>query len=35
LAAPADTTEAAMAEAIRDLIGEAPLAPGKVKLELP
>ena len=28
-------TEAAMAEAIRDLIGEAPLAPGKVKLELP
>ena len=24
-----------MAEAIRDLIGEAPLAPGKVKLELP
>ena len=35
LAAPADATEAAMAEAIRDLIGEAPLAPGKVKLELP
>ena len=24
-----------MADAIRDLIGEAPLAPGKVKLELP
>ncbi len=24
-----------MAEAIRDLIGEAPLTPGKVKLELP
>jgi sulfur-oxidizing protein SoxY len=31
----AGATEAAMAEAIRDLIGEAPLAPGKVKLELP
>ena len=28
-------TEEAMAEAIRDLIGEAPLVPGKVKLELP
>src|SRR5215813_13117766 len=28
-------TEAEMAEAIRDLIGEAPLASGKVKLELP
>src|SRR5206468_254136 len=28
-------TEAAMAEAIRELIGEAPLEPGKVKLELP
>ena len=34
-APPADATEAAMAEAIRALIGEAPLAPGKVKLELP
>ena len=34
-AAPAGATEDAMAEAIRDLIGEAPLAPGKVKLELP
>ncbi len=31
----AGATEEAMAEAIRDLIGEAPLAPGKVKLELP
>ena len=31
----ASATEDAMAEAIRDLIGEAPLAPGKVKLELP
>jgi sulfur-oxidizing protein SoxY len=31
----AGATEAAMAEAIRDLIGEAPLAAGKVKLELP
>jgi sulfur-oxidizing protein SoxY len=31
----ARATEAEMAEAIRDLIGEAPLAPGKVKLELP
>ena len=31
----AGATEAEMAEAIRDLIGEAPLAPGKVKLELP
>jgi sulfur-oxidizing protein SoxY len=31
----AEATEEAMAEAIRDLIGEAPLAPGKVKLELP
>ena len=31
----AGATEAAMAEAIRDLIGEAPLEPGKVKLELP
>jgi sulfur-oxidizing protein SoxY len=28
-------TEDAMAEAIRDLIGEGPLNPGKVKLELP
>jgi sulfur-oxidizing protein SoxY len=28
-------TEDAMAEAIRDLIGEGPLKPGKVKLELP
>ena len=34
-AAPTGATEEAMAEAIRDLIGEAPLAPGKVKLELP
>jgi sulfur-oxidizing protein SoxY len=34
--APAvSATEEAMAEAVRDLIGEAPLAPGKVKLELP
>src|SRR5438477_4541022 len=33
--APAGATEDAMAEAIRDLIGEAALAPGKVKLELP
>ena len=31
----ASATEEAMSEAIRDLIGEAPLAPGKVKLELP
>ena len=31
----AEATEDAMTEAIRDLIGEAPLAPGKVKLELP
>jgi sulfur-oxidizing protein SoxY len=31
----ARATEEAMAEAIRDLIGEAPLAPGKVKLQLP
>ena len=31
----ARATEDAMAEAIRDLIGEAPLAPGKVKLDLP
>jgi sulfur-oxidizing protein SoxY len=31
----ASATEEAMAEAIRNLIGEAPLAPGKVKLELP
>ena len=31
----ADATDAAMAEAIRELIGEAPLEPGKVKLELP
>jgi sulfur-oxidizing protein SoxY len=30
----AGATQDAMAEAIRDLIGEAPLAPGKVKLEL-
>src|SRR5215813_9780363 len=28
-------TEAELAEAIRDLIGESPLASGKVKLELP
>src|SRR5947207_2441538 len=35
LAATASATEEAMAEAIRDLIGEAPLAPGKVKLDLP
>jgi sulfur-oxidizing protein SoxY len=32
---PVEGTEAAMAEAIRQLIGEAPLEPGKVKLELP
>jgi sulfur-oxidizing protein SoxY len=31
----AGATEAAMAEAIRELIGEAALEPGKVKLELP
>ena len=31
----AGATEEAMAGAIRDLTGEAPLAPGKVKLELP
>ena len=31
----ARATQAEMAEAIRDLIGEALLAPGKVKLELP
>ena len=31
----ADATETAMSEAIRELIGEAPLEPGKVKLELP
>ena len=35
LVPPADATEAAMAEAIRQLVGEAPLEPGKVKLELP
>jgi sulfur-oxidizing protein SoxY len=34
-AASARATEAEMAEAIRDLIGEALLTPGKVKLELP
>jgi sulfur-oxidizing protein SoxY len=33
--ATADAAEDAMAEAIRDLIGEAHLSPGKVKLELP
>ncbi|MGC1891500.1 MAG: SoxY-related AACIE arm protein, partial [Stellaceae bacterium] len=32
---PAGATEENMAEAIRELIGEAPVAPGKVKLELP
>src|SRR5215471_21320760 len=31
----AEATEAAMTKAIRQLIGEAPLEPGKVKLELP
>jgi len=31
----AGATEGAMAEAIRELIGEAALEPGKVKLELP
>jgi sulfur-oxidizing protein SoxY len=31
----AEATEEAMAEAIRDLTGEAPLSAGKVKLELP
>ena len=35
LAPPARATETEMAAAIRDLIGEAPLAAGKVKLELP
>ena len=35
LAPVARATEDAMAEAIRDLIGEGPLKPGKVKLELP
>jgi sulfur-oxidizing protein SoxY len=35
LAAGAGATEAAMAEAIHELIGEAPLEAGKVKLELP
>ena len=35
LAPAAEATEVAMAEAIRELIGEAPLEPGKVKLELP
>jgi len=35
LAPAAEATEAAMTEAIRQLIGEAPLEPGKVKLELP
>ena len=35
LAATASATEEAISEAIRDLIGEALLAPGKVKLELP
>ena len=34
-ATKAGATEAAMDEAIRELIGEAPLEPGKVKLELP
>ncbi len=33
--APARATEAQMAEAIRALVGEAPLEEGKVKLELP
>ncbi len=31
----ASATEEAMSDAIRDFIGEAPVAPGKVKLELP
>src|SRR6478672_11583406 len=35
LAPAAGATEDTMAEAIRDLIGEAPVTPGKVKLELP
>ena len=35
LAPSASASGDAMAEAIRDLIGEAPLTPGKVKLELP
>ena len=35
VARPAGATEEKMAEAIRELIGEAPVAPGKVKLELP
>jgi len=35
LAPAAEATEAAMTEAIRQLIGEAPLEPRKVKLELP
>ena len=35
LAPRARATETEMAAAIRDLIGEAPLAAGKVKLELP
>jgi sulfur-oxidizing protein SoxY len=34
-AAGADATEDEMAEAIRDLIGEATAKPGKVKVELP
>ena len=35
LAPPARATETEMAAAIRDLVGEAPVAPGKVKLDLP
>ena len=35
LAPAAGAMEDTMAEAIRDLIGEAPVTPGKVKLELP
>jgi sulfur-oxidizing protein SoxY len=35
LAAPADATSSAMDEAIRALVGEATINPGKVRLELP
>jgi sulfur-oxidizing protein SoxY len=35
LSAPGSATEAQMTEAIRALVGEAPLEQGKVKLELP
>jgi sulfur-oxidizing protein SoxY len=32
---PAEATPASMAAAIRDVVGEAPVQPGKVKLDLP